>query len=162
MSDDGPDVCPCCGEEYIRKVSLSSRMGKTIDVEDAGKLCQDAVRRTSGGPVAGHKSTRSDSERYRFVGYLHEAQDAEASWTVRANWSDFDSVGPVTAQQLEQKYDEPVDFVLECYEENAEPGEKKLHYFLETRRLYDVDGIGSAKAGQIVDHMIRANMDVYE
>lgn len=70
MSDQ-PDVCPVCDEPYDRRVGLSSRTGKSIVVLEDEKLCQDAERRSSGGPVAGHKSTRSDSERYRFVGYIH-------------------------------------------------------------------------------------------
>lgn len=67
------DECPECGDLYDRKVSLSSRIGKTIDVSDEERLCQSAEKRTSGGPVAGHKSTRSESERYKFVGYLHDS-----------------------------------------------------------------------------------------
>lgn len=69
MSDD---TCPNCGDEYRNKIGLSRRHGNTIDIEEYSKLCQVAVRRSSGGPVAGHKSTRSDSERYKFVGYFHE------------------------------------------------------------------------------------------
>lgn len=68
---DLPDTCPVCGEEYKRRIGLSSRTGKTIDVSDDEKLCQDGEKRSSGGPVAGHKSTRSYSERYKFVGYVH-------------------------------------------------------------------------------------------
>lgn len=65
------EVCPNCGQPFKRRIGLSSRNGKTIDVSDDEKLCQVAERRSSGGPVAGHKSTRSDSERYKFVGYVH-------------------------------------------------------------------------------------------
>lgn len=66
------DRCPQCNEEYEKKVSLSNRHGKKIDMSDAESMCQVAEKRTGGGPVAGHKSTRSDSEKYKFVGYIHE------------------------------------------------------------------------------------------
>mgnify|MGYP006300998539 CR=1 FL=1 len=66
-----PETCPNCGQEYKRRIGLSSRTGKRIDVSDDEALCQVAEKRDSGGPVAGHKSTRSDSERYKFIGYVH-------------------------------------------------------------------------------------------
>lgn len=63
------DNCPVCGSPYDRKVSLSSRTGTWIDVEEHRRICQDAEKR-GGGPSM--KPTRSDSERYKFVGYLHK------------------------------------------------------------------------------------------
>lgn len=66
----GEDKCPVCGSPYDKKVSLSSRTGTWIDVDDAHRLCQDAEKRGGGGPSM--KKTRSDTERYKFVGYLHE------------------------------------------------------------------------------------------
>lgn len=43
-------------------------MGKQIDVSEYDQLCQVAQRR-SGGPTM--KQTRSDTEEYQFIGYLH-------------------------------------------------------------------------------------------
>lgn len=65
--DDEP--CPKCGHAYSEKVSFSSRHGKTINVKTADYICQVAEKR-QGGPTM--KPTRADSERYRFVGYIHE------------------------------------------------------------------------------------------
>jgi len=59
--------CPKCGR-IGKTVDLSSRRSKTIGIEDYDLLCQVAVER-SGGPTM--KKTRSDTEKYRFVAYLH-------------------------------------------------------------------------------------------
>lgn len=66
------ETCPVCDNPYANKVSLSRRTGNQINTEAYSSLCQHAERRTSGGPVAGHKSTRAESESYRFIGYFHK------------------------------------------------------------------------------------------
>lgn len=65
MSDD---LCPVCGEPYAKKVNLDSRYNKTIDVSEFDKLHQTREKRP-GGPTM--KPTRSKSEPYTYVGYLH-------------------------------------------------------------------------------------------
>ena len=71
MASDDTNNCPECGEPFERRLSLSGRHGKSIDVSDAEKLCQVAERRTSSGPLPRHESVRVDNERYKFVGYVH-------------------------------------------------------------------------------------------
>ena len=61
------EECPQCGR-IGREIDLSSITSKTFEIEDYDLLCQVALERTDAPTM---KGAQSDTEEYRFVGYLH-------------------------------------------------------------------------------------------
>ena len=81
---------------------------------------------------------------------------------VRGSWTDYHGVGVVRSKNLREVWNDPMEFVVECIDEE----EKLLNQshtitiasILKLPKLLEVDGIGQRVGCNIIDQMV---IDLY-